>query len=80
MTQGPPEYPAGLTVLLADDEEGVRSYCRLVLEGDGAHVVEAVEGAAALRLVQQAEVGVDEVGVDIVITDLLMPAFTGGGK
>ena len=72
MTHGPAGHPAGSTVLLVDDEEGVRSYCRRVLEAEGTRVVEAADGAAALRLVQEGASP-----FDIVVTDLLMPAFTG---
>ena len=62
----------GGTVLLVDDEEGVRSYCRRVLEAEGARVVEAPDGTAALRLVQ-----LDEPPLDLVVTDILMPGLGG---
>ena len=48
MTDGATGYPAGSTILLVDDEEGVRRFCRRVLESEGAQVVEAHDGAAAL--------------------------------
>jgi CheY-like chemotaxis protein len=72
MTDGAVGNLAGPKVLLVDDEEGVRSYCRRVLETEGAHVVEAADGATALRLVQ-----LGELAFDIVVTDLLMPGVTG---
>ena len=72
MTSMPASHPVASTALLVDDEEGVRSYCRRVLEAEGVRVVEAADGEVALRLVQQAEHA-----FDIVITDLLMPAITG---
>ena len=72
MTDSPMGHPAGSTILVVDDEEGVRRFCRRVLESEGAQVVEAPDGAAALRLVQ-----LGEPLLDMVITDLLMPAVTG---
>jgi CheY-like chemotaxis protein len=65
-------HSAGATVLLVDDEEGVRDYCRRVLEETGARVVEAADGQAALRLVQSGESP-----FDLVLTDLLMPVISG---
>jgi CheY-like chemotaxis protein len=59
-------------ILLVDDDEGVRPVCRRALEGDGARVVEASSGVAALDLVQ------DWYGQpDLVITDLGMPRING---
>ena len=55
-----------------DDEEGVRSYCRRVLEAEGTRVVEAADGKAALQLVQ-----LGEPPFDLVITDILMPVLGG---
>jgi len=72
MSSGPAGHSASATVLLVDDEEGVRSYCRRVLEETGARVVEAVDGKAALRLVQSGEPP-----FDLVLTDLLMPLISG---
>jgi len=72
MSSGPAGHSASATVLLVDDEEGVRSYCRRVLEETGARVVEAVDGKAALRLVQSGEPP-----FDLVLTDLLMPLIGG---
>jgi two-component system cell cycle response regulator CpdR len=62
----------GAAVLLVDDEEGVRSFCRRALEKDGASVVEANDGEAALGFIQ------DWHGqLDLVITDLRMPRING---
>jgi CheY-like chemotaxis protein len=54
------------TVLVVDDEKGVRSLIRKVLERSGHRVVEAGDGNEALTLFRQG-------GVDYVITDIIMP-------
>jgi len=63
-----PDRPARIVV--ADDEAGVRSFLRLVLEGAGYEVLEAPSGKLAL---QEARAG----RVDLVITDLVMPEQEG---
>ena len=65
---GPPKRPA--RILVADDEAGVRSFLRTALEQGGYEVIEAEDGKQALR---QARAG----GVDLVITDLVMPEQEG---
>jgi CheY-like chemotaxis protein len=72
MLSKPVDRATAGTVLLVDDEEGVRSYCRRVLEGDGARVMEAANGKVALQLLQSGESP-----LDLVITDLLMPVING---
>lgn len=62
----------GATILLVDDEEIVRHYCRRALESDGARVVEAGDGATALRLVEEGPAD-----FDLVITDVRMPVIGG---
>jgi CheY-like chemotaxis protein len=57
-------------IVVADDEAGVRSFLRLVLEGAGYEVLEAPSGKLAL---QEARAG----RVDLVITDLVMPEQEG---
>jgi PAS domain S-box-containing protein len=57
-------------ILVADDEAGVRSFLRLVLEGGGYEVIEAADGKHAVR---EARAG----RVDVVITDLAMPEQEG---
>ena len=63
-----PDRPARIVV--ADDEAGVRSFLRLVLESAGYQVMEAPNGKLAL---QEARAG----RVDLVITDLVMPEQEG---
>jgi CheY-like chemotaxis protein len=58
------------TILVADDEEGVRSFLRSVLEKAGYVVIEAGDGNQALALLGHTR-------VDLVITDLAMPEKEG---
>jgi CheY-like chemotaxis protein len=63
-----PDRPA--RILVADDEAGVRSYLRGVLENAGYEVTEAADGDRALK---EARTG----RVDLLITDLVMPGREG---
>jgi PAS domain S-box-containing protein len=60
------------TVLLVEDDESVRSLARQVLHGLGYSVLEAVDGAAALRL---AERYAGE--IHLLLTDVVMPVMGG---
>jgi two-component system cell cycle sensor histidine kinase/response regulator CckA len=60
------------TVLLAEDEEGIRAMTRAYLEGLGYRVLEACNGAEAIAR-SQAFSG----PIDIVISDILMPGVRG---
>ena len=63
--------PGGVArILVADDEPEVRSFLRLVLEGGGYEVIEAVDGKQAVREARAGQ-------VDVVITDLAMPEQEG---
>ena len=57
-------------VLVADDEEGVRSFLAESLERDGHEVVAVADGAAALAAAREEP-------FDVVITDLKMPKVDG---
>jgi PAS domain S-box-containing protein len=59
-------------VLVVDDEDSVRDTIRRTLTRHGYHVSEAANGAEALVVLAR-----DEHGVDLVITDLLMPVMDG---
>ena len=62
----------GATVLVVDDNLQVRELTRRTLEEQGFHVVEAPDGEAALRDIQErAE------PFDLVLTDLSMPRIDG---
>jgi PleD family two-component response regulator len=70
LPHGPIWY--GATVLVVDDEPGLRDVVRRMLEAEGFHVEKAPDGASALHLVQaRAE------PFDLVLTDLAMPESTG---
>ena len=66
---------AGATVLLAEDERGVRSVVRRALERAGHRVLEARHGADAHELWRAH--GGPEGRVDLVLTDLTMPEMGG---
>jgi DNA-binding NtrC family response regulator len=62
----------GAAILLVDDDEVVRGLCRRSLEGEGARVVQAGDGEAALSFIQERS---DQ--LDLVVTDLRMPRING---
>ena len=59
------------TIILADDEDIIRTLVRRVLQKAGHKVHEARDGQEALNLYP-------EVGADLVITDMIMPGKDGG--
>jgi signal transduction histidine kinase/CheY-like chemotaxis protein len=63
--------PRAATILLVDDEDVVRAATAEMLEDIGYEVVQADSGAAALGLLRESN------GVDLVITDYLMPGMNG---
>lgn len=60
------------TILLVDDEPGVRKLCSAVLLSNGYSVLEAVDGAAALALYEK-----NSSDIDLVLTDVVMPNMNG---
>jgi len=56
------------TILLVDDDPGVRYALSEVLRDRGYHVIAAASGAEALKVLS---------GVDVVVTDLTMPGMDG---
>ncbi|QEG31387.1 Blue-light-activated protein [Gemmata obscuriglobus] len=70
----PAPAPTGTsrTVLLAEDEPGVRALARLILQGQGYNVTEAADGAEALKLLEGGG------AFDLLVTDVRMPGADGG--
>jgi two-component system, cell cycle sensor histidine kinase and response regulator CckA len=71
----PPLEPVRMgieTVLLVEDEEGVRKLARLALETYGYHVLEANNGREALELFDR-----HRDSIQLVISDVVMPEMNG---
>jgi CheY-like chemotaxis protein len=68
---GRPKPPNGKRVLVVEDEEMVRRYAARVLAMEGYTVVEASDGVEALDRWQS------EGGLDVVLTDVVMPRMGG---
>jgi CheY-like chemotaxis protein len=62
-----------ITILVAEDERPVRMLLRVVLESAGATVLEAENGACALRVLDLHP------HVDVLCTDIHMPVLDGDG-
>ena len=62
----------GESVLVVDDEAGLREVTSAILDDSGYHTLTAVNGADALRIYAEHR---DE--IDVVLTDLLMPVLDG---
>lgn len=62
------------TILLVDDEKALRKLAKRILTGAGYRVIEASDGAMALR---EAAAAVGE--IDLVLTDVEMPTLGGRG-
>ncbi len=59
-------------ILLAEDEQDVREVAREFLESGGYTVIEAHNGADALRLAME-----HKDSIDLLVTDMVMPGMTG---
>jgi two-component system cell cycle sensor histidine kinase/response regulator CckA len=67
------EVPRGTeTILLAEDEQDVREVAREFLESGGYRVIEAQNGADALRLATE-----HKESIDLLVSDMVMPGMTG---
>ena len=58
------------TILIIDDEEGIRTLLRTTLEAAGHQVVEAANGHIGLEWYRHTP-------TDLIITDILMPELNG---
>ena len=58
------------TILIADDDPGIRSWLARLLEGAGYHVIAATS-------VEEAKKALANGGPDLLITDVRMGAFNG---
>ena len=72
LVAAPARVTGGETILLVDDEDGVRAVARRVLAAQGYTVLEAFDGAEALTLAASHR-GV----IDLLVTDVVMPLKTG---
>lgn len=69
---GPEKAPGGSeTILVVEDQSGVRSMVRQSLERVGYCVLDATHGREALKLCAT------ESGIDLVVTDMVMPEMGG---
>jgi signal transduction histidine kinase len=62
----------GETILLVEDEEALRRYCRAILVRKGYSVLEAASGDEALEVVRSAGTN-----VHLLLTDVVMPHMSG---
>jgi PAS domain S-box-containing protein len=60
------------TILLVEDEDGVRALSRHVLQGYGYKVLEAADGNEALRIASR------QGPIQLLVTDVVMPGGLGG--
>ena len=68
------EHTGRETILLVDDEKALRRLAKRILSEAGYRVLEASDGAMALR------VSAEEVGeIDLIVTDVEMPTLGGRG-
>jgi DNA-binding response OmpR family regulator len=66
----PVDSASGTRVLVIDDEAPIRLLCRVNLEAEGIHVLEAADGAKGLDLARDDQ-------PDVVLLDVMMPGLDG---
>jgi PAS domain S-box-containing protein len=67
-----PVQPGSGTILLVEDEPGIRSLMRRTLESRGYRVIQAADGAAGL-----AAADAHHGSIDMLLTDIVMPLMSG---
>ena len=60
------------TILLVDDEDGVRKLCSSILQSNGYTVIEASDGSAGLVAYEK-----NSGQIDLLLTDIVMPHMNG---
>ncbi len=72
--RGKPTQPGkgSETILLVEDEDGVRKLCSAVLQSNGYTVLEAADGVAGLALYEK-----NAAQIDLLLTDVVMPRMNG---
>ena len=70
---GPHTRNEGITILLVEDDSSVRRLVSQTLMLTGYTVLEAANGPEALQLMEQ-----QATGVDLLLTDVVMPYMNGG--
>ncbi len=61
-----------VTILLVDDDELIRRFVQRILQEQGFHVIEACDGAEALKVASAYTEP-----VDLLLTDVIMPKVNG---
>ena len=69
--QGDPERGRGETILIVEDDDGVREYASEILRDLNYQVIEAKDSASALRLLEADR------PFDLMLTDVVLPGISG---
>jgi CheY-like chemotaxis protein len=69
-----PEAEGGETILVVEDDDDVRTYSVEILRDLGYRVIEAHDGASALRLLER------QARVDLLFTDVVLPGGMTGAQ
>jgi len=72
VTSSPPPSQDRETILLVEDEDNLRQLTRQSLENQGYSVIDAADGAAAIRLSQS-----HQGPIHLLLTDVIMPGMNG---
>ena len=69
--QGDPERGRGETILIVEDDDGVREYASDILRDLNYQVIEAKDSASAMRLLEADR------PFDLMLTDVVLPGISG---